>query len=1244
MFPTAMNESIDDSEGLRPHTAGDSVILSPPRRIVPENRECGLQDEVGEKNIIEFRNMFVRFVTLLFLGFLFQTAAIAQKNFDYATYRDLPGITQEETEAVERLLQERSRLIYGSEQSAELFRTVDGALGGYGVLLCNWLSTFFGARFTPAIYEWDDLIQALASHDVDFTGDLTPTPERLMKYRMTSPISERTIKYMRLAESGNFLEIAKFRPLRYGFLAGTTTFRQVEASLESPFEVLQVDNHAMAYRMLKSYAIDAFVDESPYEAAFDAYGDVVAEDLLPMVLVPVSFATQNPKFAPIISVMQRVLDNGGLRHLNDLYRQGRQEYLRHKFLLKLTPEERGYVHEHSRYGLNMPILMGMEYDRYPIAFYNEKEQEWQGCSRDILEAIRDLSGLNFVHAFQRPVLWTEMLRMLENGELALISELARTPEREGRFLWPEKPFMTDNYALISRADYPDVGLSDVRDISVGLSEGTAYTALFRQWFPEHRHTKEYSDILQPLFALERGEVDLVMGTQNQLLGMTHYMERPYFKINIAFKKKYESRFGLEKSEAILCSIIDKSMLLIDSEEIAERWKRKVFDYRSAVARERMPYLIAGLILFLCLIILLSVMFLESRKTGRQLEAAVEERTRALQQQTNIAEQAARAKSDFIARTSHEIRTPMNAIIGLSEVALREHSTTPKALECIMGIKVAGASLLGIINDLLDFSRIESGNLPLRPAPYETSSLLNDTLAIIRVRMAETPLELILDISPDLPSRMIGDAGRVRQILLNLLSNAVKYTKKGFVKFSASGEPVSGDTTRLTFLVEDSGIGIKSEDLPKLFGEFIRVDEKRNSGIEGTGLGLVITRNLCRIMGGDTTVWSEYGTGSVFTATLMQTVADGKPMGDMAHVEVTRTETQSITFTAPEAEVLVVDDFPSNLLVAEGLLAPYGMRIFTCANGCEAVAWVRKRPFDLVLMDHMMPEMDGVEATHVIREMDEKYARTMPIVALTANAVAGMREMFLENGFNDFLSKPIETFKLDAVLRKWIPADKQRTVPKRGERKPQPAEPPAETALPEMAGVDVAAGLARIGGSPRRYGELLEMFRRDVMAAFPSLEREPDDASLRSFTTRVHALKSALANIGANELSHAAALLEKAGREANLPAIRDTLPPFREKLGALTAQIAEFSMPSRTRPPDAGQKEGIEPVMRDALARLREALEKKDLDAIDTTLAQIRSLPAAGETRNAVSEMADFILMLDFQEAENAIRRLLEQSE
>ncbi|MDR0867995.1 MAG: response regulator [Planctomycetota bacterium] len=432
--------------------------------------------------------------------------------------------------------------------------------------------------------------------------------------------------------------------------------------------------------------------------------------------------------------------------------------------------------------------------------------------------------------------------------------------------------------------------------------------------------------------------------------------------------------------------------------------------------DKMTGLFAGAMLLIALIFIVCNVFVTN------LYAAVDRRNQELVVLNRAAQAASDAKSSFLAQMSHEIRTPMNAIVGMSELARREYGT-PLGLERIGDIQQSGANLLAIINDILDFSKIEAGGLTVNCAPYEIASVFNDTRHIIESRIGEKPLTFTCSIAPEIPARLLGDAVRVRQILLNLLSNAVKYTPRGFVKFFADCEFIDATSARLTFIVDDSGIGIKPEDLPALFGKFKRLDGNQNASIEGTGLGLSIARNLCRAMGGDIAVTSEYRRGSTFTATIMQKYEDRRPLGDIS-VSVAAAETgESVRFTAPAARVLVVDDIATNLKVAKGLLADYQMQIDTCLSGADAVALARKNEYDLIFMDHMMPEMDGIEATKLIRELGERE-RNLPIVALTANAVSGMREMFLASGFNDFLSKPIDTEKLNALLEQWLPPIKR----------------------------------------------------------------------------------------------------------------------------------------------------------------------------------------------------------------------------
>ena len=378
------------------------------------------------------------------------------------------------------------------------------------------------------------------------------------------------------------------------------------------------------------------------------------------------------------------------------------------------------------------------------------------------------------------------------------------------------------------------------------------------------------------------------------------------------------------------------------------------------------------------------------------------------------ETASRYKSEFLARMSHEIRTPMNAVLGMSELALREQNID-RTHEHVATIKKSGTNLLSIINDILDFSKIESGKMEIVPSGYLFDSLINDVINIIKIRAQESSLEFNVDIDSQIPKALCGDEARVRQVLLNILNNAVKYTSEGFVSFVVRGSIVDADNVILTIEITDSGRGIKEEDIGKLFTDFVQLDLVGNKGIEGTGLGLTITQKLLKAMKGDISVRSEYGKGSTFTVTLPQEISRKEAFDGTGIVSI---------FKAPDAWVLVVDDVSINRIVAKGLLSMYEMQVHTCVNGEEAVAAVQKDEYDLVFMDHMMPGMDGVEATATIRNLEGERFQKLPIVALTANAISGAEEMFLENGFNDYLAKPINPSRLNEILKMWIPMEKR----------------------------------------------------------------------------------------------------------------------------------------------------------------------------------------------------------------------------
>ena len=1150
----------------------------------------------------------------------------------------IPGVTTEEIAAIERLREADRRLVFGViSPGTEFFIKENGQAGGFSVLLCDWLATLLGLPFEPAVYEWEELKAGLKSHAIDFTGEMvfTEREEHSAAHFKTEAIAERAIKIVRL-KNGEAQPSGAGQQGRYVFLDGSAVRDLVWPFLEQSSGYVFAGDYADVYRLLKDGLVDAFFGESQAEAAFDELGDVVIEDFYPLLYSPVSLTTQNPGLEPVISIVQKALESDG-DHLARLYNLGYADYLRHRLFRQLNAEEREYIRRHTAFGRKIPVVM--EHDDYPSSFYNEMENQWQGLALDVLREIENLTGLRFARAHEEPLEWPVLLDMLESGKAAMAMQLLPSEERRGRFLWPDASYQTVRYALLSLDDYPDIMPNKIFYAKVGLLLGSGYTEVFRAWFPNHKNTVEYMSKVEAFNALERGEVDFLMMSQNQLLYATNFLERPGFKANILFNRAYESSFGLNIKEEALRSIVSKALILIDTDSLAHHWTHKLYDYKLQMTQAKIFWLINSSILLLCVLGLLSFMFLKGRQTGKRLEAAVYERTKELKIQTEAALVASRAKSEFLARMSHEIRTPMNAVIGMSELARRDYGT-PKGLEYISGIKSAGASLLAIINDILDFSRIESGRLEFAAVPYETASLLDDALTITRIRMAEKPLELVVEADPGLPRAMTGDAGRIQQILLNLLGNAVKYTEKGFIKLSVSGERIAEDALRLTLAVEDSGLGIKQEDMPKLFSDFMRFDEKRNSAIEGTGLGLSIARNLCRAMGGDITAESEYDRGSVFTVTLVQAVDDWKPMGDMAaHGPAKPAGAGRVAFIAPEAEVLVADDSFSNLMVAEGLLAPYRVRVSTCQNGRQAVASVQARSFDLVLMDHMMPEMDGLEAAAAIRALGGRFAE-LPIAVYTANIVSGMKETFLAGGFNDFLAKPIDEAKLDALLQRWIPAAKQKKdaeMEGTAMDRAAPAEDSAE-AFPEIAGLDIAMGLAMAGGSPGRFRALLQAFLKDAEPGLTLLDVPPDTAGLAAFTSFAHTLKSGLANIGAKDLSGAAAGLEEAGRSGDLSVIRADLGSFREKLAALMARIIGPASAEANSGGGAGLDESVTAAWREALAGFKAALEAKDPDGMDLKLAELQNLQLDPERRELIVDLARYVLFGDFKKAAEALSR------
>ena len=669
-----------------------------------------------------------------------------------------------------------------------------------------------------------------------------------------------------------------------------------------------------------------------------------------------------------------------------------------------------------------------------------------------------------------------------------------------------------------------------------------------------------------------------------------------------------------------------------------------------------------------------------------------------------AEKAARMKSDFLANMSHEIRTPMNAVIGMAEMALRE-DLPPAAREHVNQIKSSGKTLLTIINDILDFSKIESGKLDIVSSEYEMFSIINDITNIIMTRIDSKDVEFVLDIAPDIPSKLHGDLIRIKQLIINIANNAVKFTEHGQVLLKIDFIRKHNHQIDLLVSVTDTGIGIKKEDFGNLFQSFQQVDSKRNRNVEGTGLGLAISKQLLALMHGNIWAESEYGKGSRFSFIVPQRVDNMNPSVDVkalkpftafvyvsnpyvkkqletdikrfggtyhplsspkdlpglepddntfffiehcvfteqmagyiqGHPEITgvlmldfrssytsdidnllvikkplytlniasilnhedihmylaHPSDDDFEFIAPDAEILIVDDNTVNLTVTEGLLEPMQMHIDTALSGKIALDKIAEKHYDLIFMDHMMPELDGVETTHIIRRFHEDYD-DVPIIALTANAVSGTRAMFLREGLDDFVPKPIELRFLISTLKHWLPKEKILKVSQHTKTQQKPEPKPTL----KIEGLDVDAAL-KLLGSEKLYWSVLKDYYHLISKKVQLIRTLEQNGDWRGYTIEVHALKSASRQIGATTLSDMAAALEQAGNAEDSAMIHEQTPGLLEKYSEYSRILAQYFPDEVSH--DEGKQEADSSVLQELFQKLREALDNLDMDEMEAVL-------------------------------------------
>ena len=1146
----------------------------------------------------------------------------------YQTYKDIPGVTQAEIDAIDALLKEKPVLQYAALLSTEVFFEQDGSLGGFVPMLYERMSALFGFSFQPQVLEWDAILAKLDTNEIDFVSDFTPTPERMENYFMTEPFIQRSI--MLFTNKNDVLaNIAKTRPVRCGFVKGTTIHELVADSWQLPYEPVFIDSESEVVEHFVSGKIDAYIDESVLEVIFASCDFIESTEFYPLRYSPVSLATSNPALEPVIDVMQKYLKNGGLEEIAELYSEGTRGYLRHQLQGFLTEEEKAYINAHNTE--STAIAVACEAGNYPSSFYNTKEKEFQGIAPDVLSQISDLTGLQFKPGNPPDETWSELLDGVESGKYAVVTDLMQVESRKDRFLWAEEAFQTDYYALLSRADFPAVDINQIRFHSIGLLTNSAFADIFLTWLPDTPHIQMYETTDSAFSALEKGEIDLLMMTQNSLLHVTNFMEKPNFKVNVVFDYATGSYFGFNKDEELLCSIVSKAQHHVDTEAIAEGWKRKVFDYNSKLLKDLLPYAIAVAVLLSAALIAAYYQARKNKRISKSLKSIVAERTnelalqsstlqtmfdsipdlvfckdlelkytrynRRFREQFNCIEEdvigknemqalgmpedtmlqfqetdllvirecrsiaaeetilatdgtytlfetiktplmkggkavgimgisrditarkaaeetlqltldnlntciyiteietdkilfinekmkqtfgggeflgkvcwqvlqdgftercsfcpipklqesgdeycvweehntatnrhfentdslikwhdgklvhmqhsvditdsvnlqkdlahASRAKGDFLSRMSHEIRTPLNAIIGMNNIALSSNDLE-KTHQCHEKIESASKHLLGVINDILDMSKIEADKFELSGSEFDFEKMLMNVINVTHFRAEEKKQELVVNLDKNVPLRIWGDEQRLAQVITNLLSNAIKFTpERGAVLLNAEKIAEQGDEITLQIAVVDNGIGISEEQQARLFTSFEQADGSISRKFGGTGLGLAISKRIVELMGGKIWIESVLDEGSKFIFTC-----------NVKKCALQEANAVSSGITKENINILAVDDSEETLTCFEQIMEAHHLPCDVALSGFEALDKMRQstdKPYNVFFVDWQMPEMDGIELTRKIKEIAGDNAVVFMISVADWNLI---EKEALSAGVKRFVPKPL----------------------------------------------------------------------------------------------------------------------------------------------------------------------------------------------------------------------------------------------
>ncbi|HAQ51387.1 MAG TPA: hypothetical protein DCR12_01310 [Lachnospiraceae bacterium] len=588
-------------------------------------------------------------------------------------------------------------------------------------------------------------------------------------------------------------------------------------------------------------------------------------------------------------------------------------------------------------------------------------------------------------------------------------------------------------------------------------------------------------------------------------------------------------------------------------------------------------------------------------------------------QKEIADEANKAKSNFLANMSHEIRSPINAILGMDEMIIRE-SSEDDIVGYASDIKTSSQTLLSIVNDILDFSKVEEGKMEIIPTEYEVGDMISNLISMVSERFVNKGLRFKVIVDERIPRVLYGDEIRIKQCILNLLTNAVKYTKEGEVEFRVVYDDISDDEIALKVMVRDTGIGMKEEDMDKLLSPFTRIEERRNRNIEGTGLGMTITAKLLQLMGSRLEVDSVYGKGSTFSFMINQRVVSSEPIGDFyakSLADKNSVPKYQESFHAPDGRILVIDDTEINLAVITNLLKKTKLTIDTAPSAKQGIELLEKNHYDVVLIDHMMPEMDGIQALHYMRDND--LVPNSKCVVLTANAVSGVREMYMSEGFDDYLSKPVNPEVLEQRLVEWLPKDKI-IVDIEDEEAQDEAKRDKILGISE---IDEEKGIAYCG-SKDAYLSVINIFHETAEDKANEIRKNYEENDWENFTINVHALKSSARVIGAKELSEKAKKMEEAGKRHDIDEINRDIDSLLEDYRSLNDKLKVLDKKD-----DDSLMEFTESMKKDAFNTMIEIANSMDYGMMETLLDDLKSYRLSDEDDKIIKNIRKMLLELDW---------------